>query len=149
MSVDSNIWVEKELDRICDVLKRNIIRYGTDFPSACATNSRYRIKKNDDWTNGFWTGMLWMAYLHTGDSCYKDLAMENVKSFGQRLKEHYVLDHHDIGFLYSPSVAAAWKVTGCQDLKDMIVEAADVLAGRFQPKGGFIQIGRASCRERV
>lgn len=139
MSLDSYTWAEKELDRICGVLKRNMVRYGTDFPSACAANGRYRIKKNDDWTNGFWTGMLWMAYLHTGDGCYKDLAMENVRSFGRRLKEHYVLDHHDIGFLYSPSVAAAWKVTGCRELEAMIAGAADVLAGRFQEKGGFIQ----------
>lgn len=37
-------------------------RFGTQFPSACATNGRYRLKANDDWTNGFWTGMLWLAY---------------------------------------------------------------------------------------
>ena len=51
-------WMAEELDRICGVLKRNMERYGTDFPSACATGGKYRIKKNDDWTNGIWTGML-------------------------------------------------------------------------------------------
>ena len=50
-----------------------------------------------------------------------------------------MLDHHDIGFLYSPSAAAAWRVTGDDRLKDMITDAADVLAGRFQERGGFIQ----------
>lgn len=69
-------------------------------------------EKNDDWTNGFWTGMLWMAFLYTGDQVFKELALEHVKSFDQRLKDHFILDHHDIGFLYSPSVAAAWRVTG-------------------------------------
>ncbi|MFR2691632.1 MAG: hypothetical protein ACLTBV_11370 [Enterocloster bolteae] len=49
-----------------------------------------------------------MAYLYTGDGSYKELAMKTVESFGERLKEHFVLDHHDIGFLYSPSAAAAW-----------------------------------------
>ena len=83
--------------------------------------------------------MLWMAYLYTGDGSYKELAMKNVESFGERLKEHFVLDHHDIGFLYSPSAAAAWRVTGDDRLKDMITDAADVLAGRFQERGGFIQ----------
>ncbi len=139
MSEDSWVWAGRELDRICGVIKKNMDRYGTDFPSACATNGRYRIKKNDDWTNGFWTGMLWMAYLYTGDGSYKELAMKNVESFGERLKEHFVLDHHDIGFLYSPSAAAAWRVTGDDRLKDMITDAADVLAGRFQERGGFIQ----------
>lgn len=71
MREEKYTWMAGELDRICGVLKRNMERYGTDFPSACATGGKYRIKKNDDWTNGFWTGMLWMAYLHTGDEVLK------------------------------------------------------------------------------
>ena len=88
MAGESSMWAARELDRICCVLKRNMVRYGTDFPSACATGGRYRIKKNDDWTNGFWTGMLWMAYLYTGDEAFRNLALENVASFEKRLKEH-------------------------------------------------------------
>ena len=132
-------WMAEELDRICGVLKRNMERYGTDFPSACATGGKYRIKKNDDWTNGFWTGMLWMAYLHTGDDAFKTLALKNTDSFKQRLDDHFVLDHHDIGFLYSPSVVAAYRITGDEGQRDLAVRAADVLAARFQEKGGFIQ----------
>ena len=132
-------WMAEELDRICGVLKRNMERYGTDFPSACATGGKYRIKKNDDWTNGFWTGMLWMAYLHTGDEAFKTLALKNTDSFKQRLDDHFVLDHHDIGFLYSPSVVAAYRITGDEGQRDLAVRAADVLAARFQEKGGFIQ----------
>ena len=113
--------------------------YVTDFPSVCASNGKYRIKKNDDWTNGFWTGMLWISYLYTKDDKFYNLAMENVKSFKKRLDDHFVLDHHDIGFLYSLSVVAAWKITGIDELKNIIIQAADVLASRFQKKGGFIQ----------
>lgn len=139
MGEDTKRWAGKELDRACAVLERNMERYGDKFPSACATGGRYRIKENDDWTNGFWTGMLWMAYLHTGDGLFKDLALLNVGSFEERLAAHVVLDHHDIGFLYSPSVGAAWRVTGDGRLKAVIVRAADVLAGRFQETGGFLQ----------
>ena len=85
MNAETRNWMNGELDRICCVLKRNMERYGTDFPSACATGGKYRIKKNDDWTNGFWTGMLWMAYLHTKDMAFYDLAMENVKSFEEQM----------------------------------------------------------------
>lgn len=139
MREETNTWVERELDRCCRVLRRNMERYGTDFPSACATDGKYRIKKNDDWTNGFWTGMLWMAYMHTGDEAFRELAMKNVESFKKRLDDHFVLDHHDIGFLYSPSVVAALKITGDDRLICQILRAADVLAARFQEKGGFIQ----------
>lgn len=144
MIEEKYLWAAAELNRICGVLRRNMERYGTDFPSACATGGRYRIKKNDDWTNGFWTGMLWMAYLHTGDQSFEELALKNVDSFKERLDAHYVLDHHDIGFLYSPSAGAAWTVTGDRRYRDLIVRAADVLAARFQERGGFIQAwGRA------
>ena len=139
MREETNTWVERELDRCCQVLRRNMERFGTDFPSACATDGKYRIKKNDDWTNGFWTGMLWMAYMHTGDEAFRELAMKNVESFKERLDAHFVLDHHDIGFLYSPSVVAALKVTGDDRLICQILRAADVLSARFQEKGGFIQ----------
>lgn len=133
------IWVKKELDRVCSTLEQNIKRFGTDFPSACATNGKYRIKKNDDWTNGFWTGMLWIAYLYTKNDVFKNLAIENIKSFKQRLDEHFILEHHDIGFLYSLSVGAGYQILKDETLKPILVQAADVLAARFQQKGGFIQ----------
>ncbi len=131
--------IRGELDRCVAVLEKNMERFGTDFPSACATGSKYRIKKNDDWTNGFWTGMLWIAWLYTGKEKFRDLALENVKSFEQRLDDHFVLDHHDIGFLYSLSVVAGWKITGDEHMKELVLRAADVLAARYQENGGFIQ----------
>lgn len=129
----------REMDRCVAVLARNMERFGEDFPSACATNGAYRIKKNDDWTNGFWTGMLWLAWLHTGDQKFYHLALKNIDSFEKRLDDHFILDHHDIGFLYSLSVGAGWKLTGDERMKFLLVRAADVLAARYQEKGGFIQ----------
>ena len=132
-------FLRSELDRCVKILEKNMERSGTDFPSACCTGSRYRIKKNDDWTNGFWTGMLWIAWLYTGREAFRSLAMENVKSFENRLDDHFILDHHDIGFLYSLSVGAAWKLTKDGHSRELVIRAADVLAARFQENGGFIQ----------
>lgn len=132
-------WLKGELDRAAAKTEKNMERFGEDFPSACAAGGKYRIKKNDDWTNGFWTGMLWLSYLHTGKEKFKELALKNVDSFDRRLKEHFILDHHDIGFLYSLSVGAGLRITGEAYMKDILVRAADVLAARFQEKGGFIQ----------
>lgn len=131
--------VKNELDRVISIIEKNMERYGLDFPSACATNSIYRIKKNDDWTNGFWTGMLWIAYEYTKKEKFKNLALENIKSFKERLENHFVLDHHDIGFLYSLSVYAGYKILNDNSLKQIVINAADVLMSRFQEKGGFIQ----------
>ena len=130
-------WAVKELDRVCAVLEKEMERYGTKFPSACAEGGVYSVGENDDWTNGFWTAMLWMAY--TGKEKFRALAEENVKSFEKRLEDHIVLEHHDIGFLYSLSVWAGYRITGDEHMKSIVLRAADVLADRYQEKGGFIQ----------
>lgn len=139
LNEEEQIWIKGELERCLRVLVRNMGRYGTKFPSACAVNGIYGITPNHDWTNGFWTGMLWIAYEYSGQEAYRELALENIESFQQRLKDHFVLDHHDIGFLYSLSVVAGYRVLKDEGLKPVIVWAADVLAARFQEKGGFIQ----------
>lgn len=132
-------WAKEELDRICAVLEREMERYGTKFPSACAEGGVYSVGENDDWTNGFWTAMLWMAYQYTGQEKFRALAEENIKSFEKRLEDHVILEHHDIGFLYSLSVWAGYRITGDERLKSVVIKAADVLADRYQEKGGFIQ----------
>ncbi|ERL45833.1 unsaturated glucuronyl hydrolase [Lactiplantibacillus paraplantarum] len=95
------------------------------------------MKNNDDWTNGFWTAMMWMSYQVTGDDKFKQQAQQQLISFQERLDKHFILDHHDIGFLYSLSAVAGYRVTG--DYQSMIIQAADALLARFQEKGQFIQ----------
>lgn len=122
--------IEKELDWICQKLKTNLERYQNKFPSAAATNGKYRLKDNDDWTNGFWTGMLWIAYEHTRDITFKNAALEQIKSFKFRLEQHIVLDHHDLGFLYSLSVGAGYRVTKNESFIPLLIGAADLLRNR-------------------
>ena len=62
-----------------------------------------------------------------------------MESFERRLDDHVVLDHHDIGFLYSLSVGAGYRIAGDSHWKEVLIRAADVLLARYQEKGGFIQ----------
>ncbi|MGG5342337.1 glycoside hydrolase family 88 protein [Enterococcus sp. AZ192] len=132
-------WLNEQIDWCVSQIEKNMQRFGTQFPSACATNGQYRIKANDDWTNGFWTGMLWLAYEWTKKDKFLALAMENIQSFQKRLDDHFVLDHHDIGFLYSLSAGAGFKITGNDQCKQEVLQAAEVLLARFQEQGEFIQ----------
>lgn len=131
--------LKQELDWVCEKLLRNLNSYGSQFPSAEAENGKYRREENTDWTNGFWTGMLWIAYEHTSDTRFKEAADRHVQSFKERLEKHIVLDHHDLGFLYSLSTGAAYKICQDETIVHMLIEAADKLISRFQEKGGFIQ----------
>ena len=92
-----------------------------------------------EWTDGFWTGLLWLAYEVTGDEKYRDRALENVQSFKHRVENRIELDHHDLGFLYVPSCVAAYRLTGSEDARIAALLAADKLMERWQPKGKFLQ----------
>lgn len=132
-------WLEDQRAACIRKIAKNMERYGQNFPSASAMNGKYRLKANDDWTNGFWTGMLWLAYEWTKDDAFLKRAEENLDSFQQRLTDHFVLDHHDIGFLYSLSAGAGYQITHKEAYKNQLLQAADVLLARFQEKGGFLQ----------
>lgn len=127
------------LDFVVKKIDENIETYKYKFPSACTTEQRYRIKDNDDWTNGFWTGMLWLAYEYTGKEKYREVAEIQIESFEKRYEDNFVLDHHDLGFLYSLSAVAGYKITGSEKAKNLGLKAAKKLKGRYQETGKFIQ----------
>ncbi|MGL6185405.1 MAG: glycoside hydrolase family 88 protein [Clostridium chrysemydis] len=131
--------VKEALDFIITKIDENLEVFTEKFPSACTTNHKYRIKDNDDWTNGFWTGMLWMAYEYTGDEKYKIVGDLHTENFRKRYEDNFVLDHHDLGFLYSLSAVASYKVTGDKKARELGLLAAKKLKERYQEKGKFIQ----------
>lgn len=55
--------------------------------------------------------MLWIAYEYSKKDIFKSIALKNIESFKDRLDKNYVVDHHDLGFLYSLPVVAGYKVT--------------------------------------
>ena len=63
----------------------------------------------------------------------------HVESFLNRIQKRIDVDHHDMGFLYSPSCVAAWQLTGNETAKKAALLAADNLMGRFCEKGQFFQ----------
>lgn len=94
---------------------------------------------NVEWTTGFWTGELWLLYEMTGDDTFRKTAEWQVEDFGDRIIDRIDVDHHDMGFLYSPSCVAAYKLTGNRRARTYALLAADNLISRFQEKGQFIQ----------
>ncbi len=110
------------------------------FPDSGSINNVYPAIDNDrTWTTGFWTGVLWHAYEMTGDDKYKDVALNHVPSFHKRLTDKLDIDHHDMGFLYTPSCVAAYKLTGDEHAKEVAILAADNLISRYHERGKFIQ----------
>ena len=131
--------VTAAMDRVADQVRCNMEYFGTRFPSSATRNQTYGVIDNIEWTDGFWTGLLWLCYEYTGDDAFKNLALKNVDSFLNRVEKRIELDHHDLGFLYSLSCVAGYKLTGSEEGRKAGLLAADKLMERFQEKGGFIQ----------
>ncbi len=138
----------EDLDFACGQILRILPDFTEKFQPAYSICNFYEPSENTDWTNGFWTGEIWLAYEYlkrrqTGDPEDADRLLHagevQVQSFLNRIRQKISVDHHDMGFLYSPSCVAAYKLTGNTDAKTAAILAADQLLTRFQPAGGFLQ----------
>ncbi len=131
--------ITQALDLALKQVRLNMDYFKEDFPTPATKDNQYAIMDNTEWTNAFWTGCLWLAYEYSGDDAIKALAQANDLSFLDRVTRDIELDHHDLGFLYTPSCMAEWKLLKTPEAREAALKAADKLVQRYQDKGGFIQ----------
>lgn len=114
-------------------------KFTHNFQNAYSIHNFYPAVENTDWTQGFWTGELWLAYEHCGSEDIKKAALLQIDNFLDRIDQKISVDHHDMGFLYSPSCVAGYKLVGSKEGREAGIKAADQLITRYQPVGEFIQ----------
>ena len=122
-----------------DRTRQHMDEFTDSFPAPASKDLVYAATENKDWTEGFYTGILWLCYEVSGDEQFRKAAEAQVVSFRRRIDNRYKVDHHDMGFLYTPSCVAAYKLTGSKYAMETAVLAADNLLSRFMEKGQFIQ----------
>lgn len=139
LPVLDNTAAAAALDEACDQVRINLPLYTDRCQNHSSVNNLYPACDNNQWTCGFWPGEVWLAYERTGEESFKQSALTLVDSFAYRIDHKIEVDHHDMGFLYSPSCVAAYKLVGSEKARDAAIKAADQLISRFQEKGQFIQ----------
>ncbi|WP_404403467.1 glycoside hydrolase family 88 protein [Pelagibacterium halotolerans] len=127
------------IDVACAQVERNLPAFTYQAQNHSSVNNVYPAVANNQWTAGFWPGQIWLAFEHTADPVFRHAAQIQVQSFLHRIENRIETDHHDMGFLYSPSCVAAWKLVGDEDARRAAILAADQLIERYQPVGQFIQ----------
>ena len=110
---------------------------GRDFIPYTVRDGDWAPAPFDDicwWTNGFWPGLMWEAYLLTGEEPYR-LEAERAEA----AMDAAFLDidhlHHDVGFMWLLSAGAQYRLMGTDASRKRMLHAATLLAGRFNPCG--------------
>jgi unsaturated chondroitin disaccharide hydrolase len=129
-------------------IERNRLTWAVVYPHDATEHGAYPFRQarrgyppgsHTGWTTGFWPGMLWLAYELSGDEAARAAGEIQVQRFADRLERQVDIDHHDLGFLYSLSCVAAWRLVrselGCVTAS----RAADHLMTRFLPGAGILQ----------
>ena len=133
-------YIEQAISKVLKKIDIMMERFGERFPFCASENGKYEVIENIEWTTGFWTGMLHLAYEYTGNEKYRVLADKHVLSFKERIeRKGKDVQHHDLGFLYTLSCIAAYKVYGNETAKKAALEAADFLCTRYLKNAGIIQ----------
>lgn len=134
-----SLWIRAIEDALMKT-KLNIKQYKGQFPHVSADGGRkYTLTSNNDWTEGFWSGILWLCYEYSKDADFRDASIGTIQNFRERLEANRVLDHHDIGFLYSLSAKAGWIVERDENARELALRAAEKLLLRWREKGQYIQ----------
>lgn len=137
--------MSREIDDACVQLGRCLVQLGEHFPGDTSEGGRFQPSRwpdvpagtNGSWTAGFWTGLLWMAHGLSGEARFAAAARSQLPGYAERLQKRYVVDHHDLGFLFMPScVAAARSGVGA---RDTALQSAQLLMTRYLPGAGVIQ----------
>ena len=129
---------EEALLRCVNRLKNTMPVIGLRNPKIGLFDNTWDYCDPYDWVIGFQAGQLWLAAQLTGDPCFVVAAQARRETFRNLLSHPEKLDH-DLGFQFSLSCVAEWKMTGNPEARELGIQAAGALAQRFQPDGGYLK----------
>ena len=122
-----------------DKLEAFVKKNGTEFPPTCSKEFKYPLDMNKHWECGMYTGCFWLAYEITGNKFFKEVAESQLPTYGRRIDEKIGMDDHDVGFVFTPSCIAAYKLTGNEVAKNYAISAAKYFHDvSYSKKGKFI-----------
>ncbi|SDP12969.1 unsaturated chondroitin disaccharide hydrolase [Litchfieldia salsa] len=130
-------WVNEAWSKVNAKVLRTSKKIGANFPHA-SVNGTYQLEKPYWWTAGFWPGLLWLIYRDTKDESLKTIAEQCEEKLDHVITDYYKLDH-DMGFMWTLTSVARYKLLGEEDSKRRALLVANLLLGRFNSQGNYIR----------
>lgn len=116
--------------QLTHMLKETASRDSLAFPRTTDNAGKMTTTSMYDWTPGFFPGSLWYAYELTKDPAIQQQAVR----WTEKLEplQHFT-QHHDLGFMMYCSYGNAYRLTGNDAYRDILVQGACSLSTRYNP----------------
>lgn len=139
LNTSDSKWLKEVREKLEKKLNAECSRMNGWIPNELNEEGKYTDTENVYWwTNGFWAGTLWQMYKATGNKMYMDEARKTEVRLDAALEGFEGLDH-DTGFMFLHTSVADYRLTGDKDAYRRSMHAANILAARYNPLGGFIR----------
>ena len=106
------------------------------FPRSTQPDGKWKLVNAKNWCAAFFPGSLWYMYEWTGDLKWREWAEKwtaNLES------NKFRTDTHDVGFLIYCTFGNGYRLTGNEHYRDVLIQAAQSLAQRYNPTVGAIK----------
>lgn len=137
ISEHANVWFDKAFQNAVDKVLITSKRIGANFPHA-SQKGTYVLEDPAWWTAGFWPGLLWLLYEGSAEQQFRQLAEQCEQRLDRVLDGYDRLDH-DIGFMWTLTSVANYKLHGGEESRRRALKAANYLMARFNLKGNYIR----------
>lgn len=133
--LDANFYLSTVNEHYKNLVK-NFLPDSNKFPRSLNKDGSINFVVSNDWTSGFFPGILWQLYMYSGDKSLRQAAIEWTEFIRN---EQFNSNDHDIGFRIICSFGQGYRVTNLEDYKNVIITAAGTLTKLFNPNVGAIQ----------
>ncbi len=106
------------------------------IPRTTEPDGKLKSVQSNDWTSGFYPGILWYLFESTKDSIWKERAIAKTALIEKEKTNIYT---HDLGFMIYDCFGIGYRLTGDTNYAKIMVQGAYSLCKRYNPKVGLIR----------
>ena len=106
------------------------------YPVRTKPDGSWLLAGRDDWTAGFYAAALWRTYERTRDPAWRQRAETWQAGLAPETKH----DNTDLGFKLFDTYGIGYQLTGDESYKQVVLDAADTLARRYDPDVGMFRV---------
>lgn len=140
MPIPKRDWVQDNIvfaNKQMRLMLQQLVESKDSLPHSNLPDGKLKLVDIYGWTSGFFPGSLWLTYeLNKKDTFLFRKATDWTKKL-EPIKD--LTSNHDVGFMMYCSYGNAYRLTKNDAYKDILIQAANSLSTRFNPKIGCIK----------